>query len=698
MNNPLRFPHTAQGILAVFLLVHCHHAKADVSLPSIFSDHAVLQRTDKTCVWGKADPGEHLTVSLQPSKVEAVAGPDGKWRVALNLSQVKDGPLELIVEGKNRVVVSDVLVGEVWVCSGQSNMVTELHDCTGGKGEVSQTSNPMLRQFTMDRVGALDPKDECQGKWIVVDPKSSGGFSAVSYYFGKSVQLATKKAVGLIFAAWSGTAVESWSSSEALDKDPFLKQCKDGWVDEFRTLPKRFSDYKEKFHAWETQFHREDHPVADVRSFADPQSAPGADWKTVTLSGSFSRFGLPDAGVIWLRRQIPISSAQANKKLMLALGKVYFTQVYWNGTKIDEMTPQTLRRVVPWEPRGSFLVPANLVQFGEATIAIRLWSPAGGAAITVDEQKQPLLVGEWKAKAEYELPPLDESAKAAYPGMPPFKINDESNIQTFQFNGMIHPLLSYAIRGVLWYQGEGNAPSAARYRTSFPMLIKDWREKWKEGDFPFYFCQLPNYGPKLDVPGESTWAELREAQQMTLALPNTGMGVNIDLGEVDIHPSNKKDVGERIANVALAQTYGQKAPSPSPTYDSMAVEGSKVRIRFLNPVGGLKAKQIPAEYIVRSHPMETKPLIRNTPKSQLEGFAICGKDRKWKWADARIDGETVIVESAEVPEPIAVRYAWADNPTCNLYNSEDLPVAPFRTDGFPLKTASDRMFLPKDAR
>ena len=254
---------------------------------------------------------------------------------------------------------------------------------------------------------------------------------------------------------------------------------------------------------------------------------------------------------------------------------------------------------------------------------------------------------------------------------------------------MVHPIIPYGIRGVLWYQGESNTVNASLYRTSFPLLIKDWRQHWQQGDFPFYFCQLANYLAKMNQPGESAWAELREAQAKTLSVPNTGMAVLIDTGESeDIHPQSKQIAGERLAQIALAKTYRRDVVHSGPLYKSMRIEGSAIRLSFDHLGGGLIAKEVPATYDVMRKTGKTAPLVRNCPKSQIEGFAICGADKKWVWADAKIDGDTVLVSSTQVPAPIAVRYAWADNPTCNLHNAADLPASPFRTDDFTFAAAS----------
>jgi sialate O-acetylesterase len=259
------------------------------------------------------------------------------------------------------------------------------------------------------------------------------------------------------------------------------------------------------------------------------------------------------------------------------------------------------------------------------------------------------------------------------------------------FNAMIHPLLPYAIKGVIWYQGEGNAVRSWQYRTAFPLLITDWRAQWKQGDLPFYFCQLASFEARQPQPGDNAWAELRDAQSAALKLPKTGQAVLIDIGEAnDIHPRNKKDVGERLAKIALANDYGKDIPFSGPVYQSFKVDGGGIRLNFIHTDGGLVARPLPPTYDVQTLTGTTAPLGRNSPNSELEGFAICGDDRKWVWADAKIEGDTILVVSAEVPAPVAVRYAWAGNPTCNLYNGAGLPASPFRTDDFPATTRDEK--------
>jgi sialate O-acetylesterase len=294
--------------------------------------------------------------------------------------------------------------------------------------------------------------------------------------------------------------------------------------------------------------------------------------------------------------------------------------------------------------------------------------------------------GTWWERVESVEPALDSAAKKSFPQRPAF-LPPNSVTPTALFNGMITPLMPYAIRGVIWFQGEANESRAFQYRASFSTMIQDWRKQWGEGDFPFYFCQLANFMAKDAAPRESGLAELREAQSMALALPKTGQAITLDLGEeADIHFRNKKTVGQRLARIALAKTYGYPVPYSGPVYDSSRVDGFSIRIRFQHVEDGLKATTIPTAYKRTSTMTTSVPLVRNSPKSQLEGFQICGADHKWVWADAHIDKSTVLVSAPGISKPLAVRYAWGNNPTVNLYNSIDLPAAPFRTDDFEIST------------
>jgi sialate O-acetylesterase len=647
----------------------------------------VLQKTKDVPVWGWAAPGEAVTITLDKATAQTTTGPDGKWKLALDLSAEGQGPFSFTAEGKNKLVVNDVLIGDVWLCSGQSNCTMELQYCVGGKEEAAQSANPLFRMFNAKHVGGVVPLDDTPGSWIVASPEKSGSFSAIGYYFGKSVQNEIKIPVGIIHTALWGTGSQSWTSPEALDQDPVAKKEKDEIVGEWGSLPKRFADYQAAFPAWASKYGRTDHPPASPDAYAGPDIST-ADWKTVKMPGKLKASGMPDAGVVWLRHKVTITPDQANKIFAQSLGEIYYGTVYWNGVKVDDVSPSApLRRAPSWEQPWTFRIPADQVKAGDNMLAIRLYSPAGGAGLNFEERKFPDFVGDWLAKTEYELPPLAPDALASYPGLPPFRTMDETGVPTYCFNGQLVPLIPYAIKGAIWYQGEANSSRPAQYLTLLPLMINDWRKHWGY-DFPFYLVQLPNTSLKTSEPGESRWAETREVQmKTTLSVPNTGLAVTIDTADANLHPSNKKDPGERLALVALAKTYGLKKIDSGPIFDSMKIEGDKVRVHFTHTDGGLVTRLLPSTYILKYTSLSpvvpvTAPLVLPVPDSPVQGFAICGEDQQWKWASAKIDGDSVIVSASGVDKPVALRYAWADNPTCNLYNGAGLPAAPFRTDNF----------------
>lgn len=659
--------------------------QAAVTLPAIFSEHAVLQGADKVPVWGKATAGEKVTVTLDKASSAAVAGPDGKWRALLDLRSVGPGPFDLVVQGQNVVTVKDVVVGQVWACTGQSNMAFPLMAFPVAKEEVPRSANPMLRQFLVTFKTSPVPLDEAEGKWTVAGPQTSGVFTAVGYFFGKQLQKELGAPVGLINDCVGGTVIETWMSQEALSADPELK----AGAEKAQKDRAAFDGYAAQYLAWQKKYHREDHPTADPAAFY----GPGVDtrgWKPVTLPGLFATAGLPDAGAVWLRRKIPVPSPPdlgANRGIDMRLGDIHdMAKVWWNTRQVGSSDVLTIDQ--------KFGVRFNFVTEGEADLSVRIFCPSTGMGLTKSKNYFSLnhyqLSGEWLAKTEFELPPLDAEARAALPVRPTPPI-DPQNVAAYLYNGMINPVIPYGIAGFIWYQGEGNWDRGFQYRTEFPLLIRDWRARWGRGDLPFYFCQIANYMGHDPKPGDSPYAEVRDAQTLALSVPNTGEAILIDIGEEgNIHPADKPSVGDRLARIALAKTYGRKVVFSGPVYEGMTVEGDKARVRFQHAEGGLVAKPLPATYQPLSTDPKTVPLVRNSPGEEVEGFAICGEDHKWKWADAKIDGGAVLVWSPEVAKPVAVRYAWAQNPWCNLYNGAGLPAGPFRTDDFPLTSLKKR--------
>ena len=648
---------------------------AELKLPSILSDHAVLQREKPLPVWGWADAGERVTVEFAGQSKTAEAGADGKWLVKLDALEASADSRELVVKSltRNRAVkVADVIVGEVWAGGGQSNMEFDMKAITSATAEIEVSANPALRQFHVLKNPTADaPADNVQGYWTVARPGTTEDFIAAGYYFAKTIHRELNTPVGLIKVCWGGSKVEPWISPASLASVPELAAGA-------RNMNAMSERNKQAFRTWLKRTNREDRAPGDVARFISGPTSKDDGWVAVKDSGPVSATSLPKLGAFWFRKEVVLPVRQTGAAQVLQFGpSAQFDQVYWNGTLVGERTVDSFTGLISVR---HYLIPPALLKEGVNQLAVRIFAPAEPPGFSwfpsVGTTK---MLGGWMAKAEYALPPLDPAATKAVP-----PLTGQHVLPGRLFNGMVHPILPYAIRGVLWYQGESNVPNAMAYRTAFPLLIKDWRQHWQQGDSPFYFCQLASFKSKTEEPGESQWAELREAQLMTLTVPNTGMAVLIDTGESeDIHPQSKQIAGERLARIALAKTYGRAIPHSGPTCASMKIEGNSIRLTFDNLSGGLVAREVSATYDVMAKAKKTAPLVRNRPHSQLEGFALCGANRKWVWADARIEGATVVVWSDQVPAPIAVRYAWADNPTCNLFNQAGLPATPFRTDDFP---------------
>jgi sialate O-acetylesterase len=541
--------HSATAALLAFA-AFTSSLHADVKLPAIFGDHMVLQRDAKVPVWGWAEPTEAVTVTAGQSKGTATAGADGKWKVSLEGLKASDQPIEVTVAGKNTITLHDVLVGDVWVCSGQSNMEFQLGGGKWGFGgahnadeEIPKASHPSLRLFIVQKKIALSPEKDCKGEWMVSSPETAPKFSAVGYFFGKEILENQKVPVGMIGTYWGGTPAEAWTSIEGLKSQPELS----------------------------------------------------------AYAGS-------------------IEKIQAD-------------------------------------------LPAALKQYKETTLPKWEKSHAEAVAKWSDEAA--------KAKADGKPEPAKPRALSARKPEAP---DHNPNAPTVLSNGMIAPIVPFAIKGAIWYQGESNAGAAKLYETLFPEMITDWRTRWGEGDFPFFWVQLANYQARDERPTQAGdgWPGLRDAQSKTLKLPNSGQAVIIDIGQGnDIHPKDKQDVGHRLALAARHVAYGETLVYSGPTYDSLKIDGDKAVVTFKNVGAGLTIAAAPTTQM--SVPAEA-------PASTLKGFSISGEDHHFVWATATISGDTIVVSSPEVKDPKAVRYGWANNPEVNLYNKDGLPASPFRTD------------------
>lgn len=643
---------------------------ATLRLPSIFSDHMVLQSDQAVPVWGWAEPGEEVTVEFAGQTGTTTAGAAGKWMLKLDhlIASGESREMRIRSAGGEIRVIRDVIVGEVWLGSGQSNLGVEMGKLPDYEEEVATDSNPLVREYMVIPTPSLEgPRDDCPGFWRLVRPGSTPAFSALGYFFMKDLHRELKTPVAFLNDCWGGTRIEPWLSADAVATLPTLAVESAGEKDSH-------SQAIRAMEAWLKQTGREDRPVAETDAFTTGPVSPDDCWIPAPSRGEIDLPSVPKHGAFWFRRQFhgDAELRSAPQRLLIAPFAM-FEKVYWNGRLIGETTygNRTAERATRWH----YYIPPDQIRDGVNELAVRVFAPVTplGFAWPPGLGGRPF-TGGWSMKVERALPPLD--------GLPPAPALNTRNLGIGSlFNGMIHPIVPFGIRGAIWYQGESNTRNPQDYRERFPALIRDWRRHWGAGDFPFYFCQLANFRAKATKPGDSSWAELREAQSLALGLPNTGMAVLIDTGESeDIHPLAKDIAGSRLARIALARTYGKAIPFSGPVYQSMKVESDRIRLTFRHLEGGLAAKEVPATYDVMRKAGKTAPLVRNRPDSQLEGFAICGADEKWVWADAKIDGETVLVWSDQVTAPVAARYGWADNPTCNLYNAAGLPASPFRTD------------------
>jgi sialate O-acetylesterase len=650
-----------QAVVLVCGLGIC--AQAEVSLPNVLSDNMVLQRERAVPIWGNAKAGETITISFRDQSVSTVTKEDGKWRLNVPTGKA-GGPFEMTIEGKNKITLKNILVGEVWVCSGQSNMQMQVVSVKNAQEEIAQANYPEIRLFTVPCVAAAAPQANCNGCWTACSPQTVPNFSAVGYFFGRDLYQHLKVPIGLINTSWGGTNSETWTPREVIMNVPGFERLKsaltameanDGGKEYFRQLTE-----------WEKATHREDPGNTGFGKGWAKVDADMKDWKTMSLPGTIDKLNDRSnfEGVVWFRKDVTVPEKWAGKDLVLSLGTIDdFDVTYFNGTEVGKIDRTAENS---WNIQRNYKIPASLVKAGRNVIAIRMvdnfslggftGKPEAMKLSFNDQEPVIALAGDWNYRIEAEIIPVESKIGKPEPSGGLGNVNSPCAL----YNSMIYPLVPYAIQGAIWYQGESNAGRPYEYRTIFPEMIKGWRNVWGQGDFPFLFVQLANYMAIQPAPSESNWAALREAQTMTLdAAPNTGMVVIIDIGETsDIHPKNKQDVGKRLALAAKAKAYGENITYSGPIFNSMTVQDNKAVIRFRHVDGGLAARD----------------------GGELKGFAIAGADKKFVWAKAKIEGDTVVVWSDEVTKPVAVRYAWADNPICNLINKAGLPASPFRTD------------------
>lgn len=620
-------------------------------LHPLFTNNMVWQRDVAAPIWGWTTPGATVTVSMQGKTATATAAADGKWLAKLGPFSA-GGPYTLTVSGPQTVTLTNVLVGDVWLCSGQSNMELGIKAVNNATQEIANATDGNIRLYMVEHSIKLAPQTTVGGQWDVCSPDTIAkggwfGFSAVAYFFGRQLRNDINVPIGLIEAAWGGTPAEAWTSTEALDAK----------VPEFRPLvdaiaaagndPTYDDKYQALYAAW---LARNNAALMNGTDWTAP-TYDTTTWKAMELPQYIEKAGENINGVLCFRREVQLPDAWAGKNLVLNLGRIDDADVTWfNGVKVGAMIDRTAQR--------SYKIPAARVKAGSNLICVRVTDNGGQGGI-YGPAEQMTLVNPEDTEHPIALTGVWSYTVAANFAGRPARLDSTPRNPTVLYNGMIAPVIPLAIKGVIWYQGETNADTLAgalRYQTLMSTLITDWRTRFGQGDFPFFMVSLASYDAQ---PTGSAWPELREAQFMTTkAVPNCGIAMTIDIGDAqNIHPKNKQEAGRRLALCAEAIAYGKKVDYSGPVYKAMAMQGNSIRLQFGQLCGGL---------------------VVNGEK--LTGFTICGADKQFVPADAVIDGSTVVVSSPAVPQPVAVRYDWANNPVGNLYNKANLPATPFRTD------------------
>ncbi len=622
-------------------------AYSQVRLPRLISDGMVLQRDTDVNIWGWAAIGEEILIDFMDETYHTNADENGQWTVKLPASPA-GGPYTMEIFASNHIVIEDIVVGDVWICSGQSNMDLTMERVKERYPDViANSENPIIRRFLVPvRYDFNTARDDLSsGFWESANPQSVLGFTATGYFFAKALFEKYQVPIGLIHASVGGSPAEAWLSADALKAFPVHLETammfKDSaYVNQIIEHDRAVSS------AWYHRVRQLDEGFKDSLSWFDP-AYNASDWKTMPVPSFWDDEGLGAVnGVVWFRKEIYLPVSMADRPAKLFMGRIVDSDsVYVNGQFVGSVSYQ-------YPPRR-YVIPKHVLKAGKNLFVVRVVNTAGRGGFIKDKPYELTaggetidLTGEWQYRLGAIMYPL--------PG------------QTFirwkplgLYNGMINPLIRYTIKGAIWYQGESNAGRAEEYRTLFPALITDWRQKWNQGNFPFLYVQLHNFMEIKADPSESDWAELREAQLKTLSVPNTAMAVAIDIGEWnDIHPLNKEDVGKRLALAAQKVAYGDDHVVYSgPIYQSMKIKRNRIILSFSNTGSGLIAKG----------------------GGDLKHFAVAGPDHKFIWAKAQIKGDKVVVWNDNIAKPVAVRYAWADNPeTANLYNKEGLPASPFQ--------------------
>lgn len=633
--------------ISTLLMLFVVTAFAKVKLPNTISDNMMIQRDKPVSVWGWADSRERVTVSLNGQTMKTKAGKDKIWEVQLP-AMPYGGPYEMTVQGNtNTIVLKNILIGDIWVCGGQSNMEWLMQDVRNADYEIKNANCPTIRLLHINRAMSNKPElDVDTSGWMECTSQTVPRFTAVGYFFARELQKEIDVPIGLISSSWGGTVVETWTSMEEMGKIP-------GYAERVKMMcdPGFFHKFEKKDQPDIYQVLESDKGLSEKWYLPETNITK---WKETHLPGMWGGMRIYGDGVIWFRKEFDLTAEQAKEPIVISLGAIDDWDVtYLNGQEIGKMDSYNTPR--------EYIVSPERLKVGRNVLVVKAVNHTGDGGFT-GEMKQMYcltaneripLAGDWKYRVSQIIETTETLGPNSYPSL--------------LYNAMLAPLTKFPIKGTIWYQGESNSGDAYRYRSLFPNMIRDWRKQWKYAEMPFYWVQLANFMKPAEEPGQSDWAELRESQHLTLELPYTGEALAIDIGETeDIHPRNKQDVGHRLALNALAKTYGKEVEFSGPEYQSMKIDGNRIILTFNHIAQGLVAKD---KY------------------GYLKGFTIAGADQKFVYAQAAIKGNTIVVSSDEIENPVAVRYAWADNPIdANLYNSVGLPASPFRTDTWKVRT------------
>lgn len=643
-----RFKKYDTFFLVIFCLLISQSIRAEIKLPGYFTDNMMLQRDMPIKIWGWGNRYETVTVSIHDQKVNTRCKKDGTWEIILSPIPY-GGPYSLTVQGKeNSIKIENILIGDIWLCSGQSNMEWTVEQSANSKQEVQNANYPEIRALKVPKSIKNSPQDNFNAQWEICSPSTVGAFSGIAYYYARALYKEVQIPIGIINASWGGTDIETWISDEAFTALPSNVQKQynmevvnnlEEYIRQNKGQKQAFLDAMENDPGINNQWF-----ISGFNTVAWEEMKVPGEWGTTPLS-------LID-GHVWFKYDLNLTCTEAGRPATLSLGTIDDADITWvNGTKVGNASG--------WDTPRIYSIPPGILKEGSNNITVRvtdnggsggMWGQEADIYLEIDNTRHSL-AGNWKyqmsvANADYHV--LDITPNMVHSSL---------------YNTMIHPLTPFRIKGVIWYQGENNVGAGYDYRTLFQTQIKDWRTRWGY-ELPFYWVQLANLYPEDTTPVESSWAELRESQAMTLELPHTGQATIYDIGDAySIHPTNKQEVGRRLSLIALHKDYGRDSLVYSgPTFQNVSFKENTAVIT-MNTYGS--------------------QLTIHNKYGYLEGFSIAGEDRKFVWAKAFIDANgKIIVYNENIAEPVAVRYAWSNNPAANLFNAQGLPAIPFRTDSW----------------